>query len=68
MRTTTADGNGRITLGTEYIHKYGKRFEIILNPNNIVLVPISKNCTTKSKKTKLEMAIKEDMEWALNEK
>ncbi|MBI2107925.1 hypothetical protein HYU10_04195 [Candidatus Woesearchaeota archaeon] len=68
MRTVTADGNGRIMLGTRFINKYGKKFEIVTNLKHIILVPISKNHPTELQKIKLEGAINKDTEFGLHEK
>ena len=43
MKTVFADERGRITLGAGLLDKYGKKFAVIGDRKEIVLVPIAKD-------------------------
>ncbi len=51
MLGTAVDSRARITIGSEIVKKYGKRFFVVQAPDEVVLIPVPKD------------PIKDLMEW-----
>lgn len=43
MKAVFAEKSERITLGKKLIEKYGKRFAVVCENNQVILVPLDKN-------------------------
>ncbi|HZX44249.1 MAG TPA: AbrB/MazE/SpoVT family DNA-binding domain-containing protein [Candidatus Nanoarchaeia archaeon] len=50
MKTVSADERGRITLGSDMLDRYGKKFIVIAAEKEIVLVPIAEDPLGELKK------------------
>ncbi|MBI4168229.1 MAG: AbrB/MazE/SpoVT family DNA-binding domain-containing protein [Candidatus Aenigmarchaeota archaeon] len=43
QEVAVCDDRGRVSLGSEVIEKFGRRFHVVVMPNEVVLVPVSKD-------------------------
>ena len=43
QEVAVCDDRGRVSLGSEAIEKFGRRFHVVVMPNEVVLIPVPKD-------------------------